>query len=158
MMLWPLRARRLTDDATHLTASSHLGSAPNSDSCPGSVSDSSPTSTLASNLGAGPPWGSMTSNTSAGTNTLAPRASEIVRRHLSRENARGLEMLGHAIEYLADEYAFDPSSKGSLGNADPRIEAIQILKALNRAVYFSGREVQPPLRRVLRWLLGERMA
>jgi hypothetical protein len=78
-----------------------------------------------------------------------------VRRHLTRENARGLEMLGRAIEYLADEYAVDRASKGPLGNADPRVEAIQILKGLNRAVYFSAAEVQPPLLRVRRWLFGE---
>jgi hypothetical protein len=74
---------------------------------------------------------------------LAPPAPASVRRHLSRESARGLEILGHAIEYLADEYAVDPADKGPLGNADPRIEAIQALKALNRAIYFSGAEVQP---------------
>src|SRR6202789_736970 len=89
---------------------------------------------------------------------LVPPPPQFVRRRLSREDAHGLEILGHAIEYLADEYAVDTMSKGSLGNADPRIEAIQILKGLNRAVYFSGTEVQPPLRRVLSWLLGDRTA
>jgi hypothetical protein len=76
-------------------------------------------------------------------------------RRLTRENARGLEMLGRAIEYLADEYAADPENKGLLGS-DPRIAAIQILKGLNRAVYFSGEEMHPPLQRIWRWLQGER--
>jgi hypothetical protein len=88
--------------------------------------------------------------------TLAPRAPAPVRRHLTRDSARGLEILGHAIEYLADEYAIDPASKGRLGNADPRVEAIQTLKALNRAIYFSGTEVPSPLRRIRRWFLGAR--
>jgi hypothetical protein len=69
-----------------------------------------------------------------------------------------LEILGHAIEYLADEYAVDTSDKGPLGNADPRVEAIQILKSMNRAVYFSGIEVQPLWQRVRRWFLGPRVS
>jgi hypothetical protein len=80
-----------------------------------------------------------------------------VRRRLSPEGGRALEILGHAIEYLADEYAADPKDKGPLGNADPRIEAIQVLKALNRVVYFSGTEVEPFFRRMRRWLLGSRI-
>ena len=100
----------------------------------------------------------MHPNTPTGNNTLAPRDSGFVRRHLTRESARGLEILGHAIEYLADEYAFDGVSKGPLGNADHRIEAIQILKALNRSIYFSGTEIEPPIRRIRRWFLGERTA
>ena len=80
-----------------------------------------------------------------------------VRRRLSPEGGRALEVLGHAIEYLADEYAVDPKDKGPLGSADPRVEAIQILKALNRAVYFSGTELEPFFRRMRRWLLGSRV-
>jgi hypothetical protein len=81
-----------------------------------------------------------------------------VRRRLSPAAGRALEMLGHAIEYLADEYARDGADKGPLGNADPRIAAIQILKGLNRAIYYSGTEVQPAFSRVKRWLLGARIA
>jgi hypothetical protein len=80
-----------------------------------------------------------------------------VRRQLSRESAQGLEILGHAIEYLADEYAVDPAEKGPLGNADPRVAAIQTLKALNRAVYFSGAEVQPVWQRIRHWFLRSTM-
>ena len=82
---------------------------------------------------------------------LVSPAAPLVRRHLSRESSRGLEILGHAIEYLADEYAVDKADKGPLGNADPRVEAIQVLKALNRAIYYSGAEVQPVFRRWRRW-------
>ena len=76
-----------------------------------------------------------------------------VRRQLSPEGGRALEILGHAIEYLADEYAADTADKGPLGSADPRVEAIQMLKALNRAIYYSGTEVQPAFRRMRRWAL-----
>jgi hypothetical protein len=79
-----------------------------------------------------------------------------VRRRLSPEGGRALEILGHAIEYLADEYANDLADKGPLGSADPRVAAIQILKGLNRAIYYSGTEVQPALGRMKRWLLGSR--
>ena len=67
-----------------------------------------------------------------------PPVGGVVRRHFTREQGRGLEILGHAIEYLADEYAADDTPKGPLGNADPRVAAIQVLKALNRAIYYSG--------------------
>lgn len=77
-----------------------------------------------------------------------------VRRQLSPEEGRALEILGHAIEYLADEYCADAQPKGRLGNADPRIEAIQTLKALNRAIYYSSAEVEPVFSRMKRWVLG----
>ncbi len=78
----------------------------------------------------------------------------IVRRQLSQEAGQALEILGHAIEYLADECALDAMQSGRLGSADPRIEAIQLLKGLNRAIYFEGPEVQPLFSRMWRWLLG----
>jgi hypothetical protein len=89
---------------------------------------------------------------------LAPPPVPFVRRQLSRESAQGLEILGHAIEYLADEYAVDPADKGPLGNADPRIAAIQTLKSLNRAIYFSGPEVQPVWQRLRQWFLRTTMS
>ncbi len=90
----------------------------------------------------------------------APRVQPqpFVRCRLSPERGRALEILGHAIEYLADEYAHDLADKGRLGNADPRVAAIQILKGLNRDIYFFGTQVQlqaqPMTGRVRRWLLG----
>jgi len=88
--------------------------------------------------------------------TLAPRALAFVRRRLPRESARAVEMLGHAIEYLADEWTIDPVSRGYRGKLDPRVEAIEVLKRLNREIYMSGEVVQPPLRRIRRWFLGEK--
>jgi hypothetical protein len=77
-----------------------------------------------------------------------------VRRQLSPAEGRAIEILGHAIEYLADEYCADAQPKGRLGNADPRIEAIQMLKTLNRSIYYSGAEVEPAFSRMKRWVLG----
>ena len=86
--------------------------------------------------------------------TAQPRP--FVRRRLSPEGGRALEILGHAIEYLADEYANDLADKGPLGSADPRVAAIQILKGLNRTIYYAGTQVQPMTGRMKRWLLGSR--
>ncbi len=86
--------------------------------------------------------------------TLAPKPSTLARRRLSPEGGRALEILGHAIEYLADEYALDAENTGRLGSADPRIEAIQLLKALNRAIYFEATIVQSVFSRMRQWFLG----
>jgi hypothetical protein len=54
-------------------------------------------------------------------------------RHITPEAGRALEKLGHDIDYLADELV----DKGTLLSPnDDRIQAIQILMALNRKVYF----------------------
>jgi hypothetical protein len=89
---------------------------------------------------------------------LVPPTLPFVRRQLSRESSQGLEILSHAIEYLADEYAADLADKGPLGNADPRVAAIQTLKSLNRAIYFSGAEVQPVWQRIRHWFLRSTMS
>jgi hypothetical protein len=93
----------------------------------------------------------------AGLVTGLSSATELrpfVRRQLSPEEGRAIEILGHAIEYLADEYCADAEPKGRLGNADPRIEAIQTLKALNRSIYYAAEEVEPAFTRMKRWVLG----
>jgi len=56
------------------------------------------------------------------------------RRRIDPLSGRALEILGHAIEYLADEYAF---SGGTLSADHPAVEAMQILMARNREIYFS---------------------
>jgi hypothetical protein len=85
---------------------------------------------------------------------LVPPAAPRVRRRLTPEGGRGLEILGHAIEYLEDEYAADSAALGILPDTDPQLEAIDLLKGLNREIYFSGSEVQPPFRRVRQWFLS----
>jgi hypothetical protein len=54
------------------------------------------------------------------------------RRRISRDAGRGLEILGHAIEYLADEYIHSASTFSA---NDPEVQAIQLLMALNRQIY-----------------------
>jgi hypothetical protein len=63
-------------------------------------------------------------------------------------------MLGHAIEYLADEFTLDCMNgrRSFAGTLPPQIEAIEILKARNREVYFSCAEA-PTLGERLRALL-----
>ena len=43
-----------------------------------------------------------------------------------------MEILGHAIEYLTDEFVHEGSS---LTTGNPQVQAIQLLMALNRQVY-----------------------
>ena len=54
-------------------------------------------------------------------------------RLISPEAGRALEILGHAIEYLADEYAH---RGGSFSAHDGEVEALQLLMRLNRQIYF----------------------
>ena len=66
----------------------------------------------------------------------------IRRRRIDFEAGRALEVLGHAIEYLADEFVHAGTS---LSQNDARLHAIQILMAANREIYFSCPEA-PSLR------------
>lgn len=68
------------------------------------------------------------------------------RRRITPEAGHALELLGHAIEYLTDEFV---AANGSLEAHNPQIEAIQLLMARNRRVYFECPEV-PTLRE--RWI------
>jgi hypothetical protein len=54
-------------------------------------------------------------------------------RRITPEAGRALEILGHAIEYLTDEYMQEGKV---LSAADPQIRAIRLLMELNREVYF----------------------
>lgn len=76
------------------------------------------------------------------------------RRRITPTNGRALEILGHAIEYLADEYAMTALQMGTLDSGDPRVEAVQLLILLNREVYFSNPEYEPLHRRLARRLFG----
>jgi hypothetical protein len=77
-----------------------------------------------------------------------------VRRMVSRSSGRALEILGHAIEYLADEYALKAAKTGTLSPDDPCIDAMHILMALNREVYYACPEVETALPRIVRWFMG----
>ena len=71
------------------------------------------------------------------------------RRHITPQAGRALEILGHAIEYLTDEFVHEG---GSLSARHPQLEAVQLLMALNRQIYFSCPEV-PTLSERLRAFL-----
>lgn len=65
-----------------------------------------------------------------------------VRRRITAEAGRGLEKLGHAIEYLTDEFVLDGCAcDGDRG----RLQAIQLLASLNRQIYFSC-GIEPSIR------------
>lgn len=80
-----------------------------------------------------------------------PASSPRVRRkHISLRAARAFRILGHAIEYLADEFIHDavpPSGQKE------RLQAVQLLMSLNREVYNDCPEV-PALAERFEWVLG----
>ena len=94
------------------------------------------------------------SNTSAHVPVLPPvlTAGEVRarrRRRISSADGHALEILGHAIEYLSDEYV----KEGGLFSArDPRLEAIQLLMARNREIYFSCPELPSLSERFRSWM------
>jgi hypothetical protein len=83
-----------------------------------------------------------------------PRAR--VRRRIPPVSGRALEILGHAIEYLADEYVLASGLLPSIDAHDPQIEAMQILKQANRAIYFECPVIPPWHVRLKARLLGHR--
>ncbi len=76
------------------------------------------------------------------------------RRRISPEAGHALEILGHAIEYLTDEFVH---AGGSLSASDGQVEAVQLLMAVNRQIYFACPEV-PTLGERWRSLLQPRTA
>lgn len=60
-------------------------------------------------------------------------ASEGRRRRITPEAGHALEILGHAIEYLTDEFV---QSGAPLSARNSELEAVQLLMGLNRQVYF----------------------
>ncbi len=76
------------------------------------------------------------------------------RRHISPEAGRALEILGHAIEYLADEFI---RSGESVSADNGQVESIQLLMGINRQIYFACPEV-PTLGERFRAFLHPRTA
>ena len=60
------------------------------------------------------------------------------RRRISPEAGHALEILGHAIEYLTDEFV---CAGGSFSAHDAQVEAVQLLMRLTREIYFGCPEV-----------------
>ena len=80
--------------------------------------------------------------------------SRSVRRRTTPEAGFALEILGHAIEYLADEYVHDAGLLPSIHSGDPRVEAIQLLMSANRQVYFACPLAPSLYQRVVSRLFG----
>jgi hypothetical protein len=55
------------------------------------------------------------------------------RRRITVEAGHALEKLGHAIEYLTDEFVHDGVEMSSKNG---QVEAVQLLMRMNRQVYF----------------------
>jgi len=60
------------------------------------------------------------------------------RRSISAEAGHALEKLGHAIDYLTDEYVHEG---GTFSRHDAKLQAVELLMAINREVYFACPEV-----------------
>ena len=75
------------------------------------------------------------------------------RRQITPRAGFALEILGHAIEYLADEYALASGAQPSLRADDPEVQAIRLLMAANRQVYYSCPVISSASERFRRWAL-----
>jgi len=73
-------------------------------------------------------------------------------RKISREAGRALEMLGHAIDYLADEFALECMECKGTSGIHPRQEAIELLMAYNREIYLACPEIPALGDRLRAWL------
>jgi hypothetical protein len=71
------------------------------------------------------------------------------RRRVTPQAGRAIEILAHAIEYLTDEFVHQGFTFSA---RNEQLEAVRILMALNRQVYFECPEV-PTLRERCRTLL-----
>jgi len=67
-----------------------------------------------------------------------PMARKIRRRSIDPDTGRALVTLGHALEYLADEFIREG---GSFAANRGQVDAIQILIGLNRQIYMACPEV-----------------
>ena len=70
-------------------------------------------------------------------------------RRISAKAERGLEILGHAIDYLTDEYVHDDG--GSMSDNDPCVEAIQLLMGRHREIYIACPETPSFADRIRAW-------
>lgn len=94
---------------------------------------------------------STVASAQTGTSSHVAAAPEVraVRRRTSPEAGRALEILGHAIEYLADEYIHEG---GSLSANNGQVQAIQLLMALNRQIYLECPEIPTVKQRISNFL------
>ena len=71
--------------------------------------------------------------------TPSPLARQVRRRRIDPQTGRALVILGHAIEYLADEFVYEG---GTFTANRGQVDAIQLLMSLNREIYMSCPEAQ----------------
>jgi hypothetical protein len=71
-----------------------------------------------------------------------------VRRRATQQQGRGLEILGHAVEYLVDSRMFLIDQPSTRADA----EAVQFLMLLSRQVFAECAQVPPPARRLRHWI------
>jgi len=76
------------------------------------------------------------------------------RRRISPQAGRALEILGHAIEYLTDEFVH---RGGSFSVHNDDLAAVQLLMSLNRQIYYECPEL-PTFAERWRSLLGSHTA
>jgi len=115
----------------------------------------------------GPPPTPLAAQTVSEPTLPAPVERRAVKRRrlITPEAGRAIEMLGHAIEYLADEHALACISRRVRGERQegwptekhPQVVAIELLMARNREVYFSCPEL-PTLGERLRAMLKAQRA
>ncbi len=92
--------------------------------------------------------GRSQSNVVAMPKAASAERARLVRRRPTREQGQGLEVLGHALEYLVDTRMFvyrEPNTKADA-------EAIHILSRCSREVFATCAEVVPVRQRVKAWL------
>jgi hypothetical protein len=76
-------------------------------------------------------------------------AGKVKRRSINPEAGHALVILGHAIEYLADEFIYEGGPRpGNQGQVD----AIQLLIRSNRQIYMACPEVPTFTQRLRSWL------
>jgi hypothetical protein len=68
----------------------------------------------------------------------AARVHSNRRRRITPQAGHALEILGHAIEYLADEYVHQG---GDMSPRNGQLDAVQLLMARNREIYYECPEV-----------------
>ena len=86
--------------------------------------------------------------------TAASRVRHNRRRRITPQAGHALEILGHAIEYLTDEFVHN-GAEMALGSG--QLAAVQLLMAVNRQVYFGCPEI-PTVAERLRSVLHLRAA
>jgi len=73
--------------------------------------------------------------------------SRNLRRMLTREQGRALEMIGHAVDYLNDCYLYEGDDKELINVGGSSREAIQILASLRWQIFQSAPVREPRTRR-----------